>query len=346
MKKKISFQWIIKQLKADLIGKDSHRGITLTYAWLANQFGHISLGFIPSILLFAFLKDSEKFSNPLFSSLFVSGFWLLFEAYNFLGPLLTKKKSSSKLMYVSQKKSYVFNPKWKNVAFDTFTDVCFFALGAFLFSLFTVYNRTTIIIIIALALYLAFATSYWFITKMFQMNAFYPFQFRLSQWSFSMDEENKKTILSYLETENIGNHLLIFGAQNKGKTSLAVGLANELSIKHKACLYKNAIKLYGCFYEDKATSNTDKIWDWKSTDTLVIDDINAGQPIVDELVNANLFLSFIDANKNNRALLTKKNIIWVLGSYNEKAPISENSWYKMLLEIGVSSQKITTVNLQ
>ncbi len=52
----ISFKRILKQLKADLIGKDSYRGVTLTYAWLANQFGHISLGFIPTFLVYYFIK--------------------------------------------------------------------------------------------------------------------------------------------------------------------------------------------------------------------------------------------------------------------------------------------------
>jgi hypothetical protein len=36
---KISFKRILKQLQADLIGKDSYRGVTLTYAWLANSLG-------------------------------------------------------------------------------------------------------------------------------------------------------------------------------------------------------------------------------------------------------------------------------------------------------------------
>ena len=34
--KKIPFKRILQQLKADLIGQDSYRGVTLTYAWLAN----------------------------------------------------------------------------------------------------------------------------------------------------------------------------------------------------------------------------------------------------------------------------------------------------------------------
>ena len=53
---KISAKNILLQLKADLIGKDSYRGVTLTYSWLANQFGHFSLGFIPATILFFRLK--------------------------------------------------------------------------------------------------------------------------------------------------------------------------------------------------------------------------------------------------------------------------------------------------
>jgi glucokinase len=39
---------IRKQLNYDLIGKDSYRGITLSYAYLANQTGHFALAFVPS----------------------------------------------------------------------------------------------------------------------------------------------------------------------------------------------------------------------------------------------------------------------------------------------------------
>ena len=57
---KTHFNLIINQLKLDLIGKDSHRGVTLTYSWLANQFGHFSLGFIPTYLLCLGLKEKQK----------------------------------------------------------------------------------------------------------------------------------------------------------------------------------------------------------------------------------------------------------------------------------------------
>ena len=82
MKNKIPFKRILQQLKADLIGKDSYRGVTLTYAWLANQFGHISLGFIPTFVVYYFL-NIEAFK----AALYVAAFCFLFELYNFLGPL-------------------------------------------------------------------------------------------------------------------------------------------------------------------------------------------------------------------------------------------------------------------
>ncbi|MGJ8661577.1 MAG: ATP-binding protein, partial [Bacteroidota bacterium] len=84
---RIKLKDVLKQLKADAIGKDSHRGVTLTYSWLANQFGHFSLGFIPTILISPFILKYFNFENSALTSAYiVSLFWLLFESYNFLGP--------------------------------------------------------------------------------------------------------------------------------------------------------------------------------------------------------------------------------------------------------------------
>jgi len=52
----ITSQDILRKLKADLIGKDSYRGIMFTYALLANQLGHFALGFIPTLLAFSVLR--------------------------------------------------------------------------------------------------------------------------------------------------------------------------------------------------------------------------------------------------------------------------------------------------
>lgn len=345
--KNISVQRILQQLKADLIGKDSYRGVTLTYAWLANQFGHISLGFIPAFLLYHFFN-----LEALKAASYVSVFWFLFELYNFLGPLLSKKESNYDVLFVPQKSKYIFNPKWLNVAFDTFTDVCFFIIGTFLFA-FSIYKfseKSIIIVLVVLTIYLAFATRYWYITKMYQFYARFPFQFRLSQWDFAITNVDKMKVDKFLSNKNTGNHLLVFGSLGSGKTSLGVGMLNELSIQNNSCLYVSAIKMYNYFFNiDDDLLETHEIWNWKTASFLMIDDINPSEPIQDALISPTKLLSFIDTlkpeNKQNRTLLKNKNIIWVLGSKQSLDENSKDDWKDMLINIGVEEQKITVINL-
>lgn len=336
MKKTISFKRILQQLKADLIGKDSHRGITLTYAWLANQFGHISLGFIPSYLLFAFFNLSA-----VKSAIYVSLFWFLFELYNFLGPLLSKKEK------------YIFKPQWINLGFDTFTDVCFFILGSIFFVLTIVRftNKVPLIILGILLVYLYFASRYWFVTKMYQFYAKFPFQFRLSQWDFKMNTNDKLKVDNFLESSiNDGNQLLIYGDFGSGKTSLGVGILNELSIKNNSCLYKSGIKMFNSFFDDEDDIKSYELWNWKTTNFLMIDDINPSKPIERELISPQKLLSFIDTqkpeNSKNRALLKSKNIIWVLGSKQNLDKGSKDEWKQMLSKIGITENRISIINLE
>jgi hypothetical protein len=346
MKNTITLKRVWQQLKADLIGKDSYRGITLTYAWLANQFGHISLGFIPAFMLCRFNAVDD-----FYAALYVSAAWLIFEIYNFLGPLLSKKESDSDVVFIPKKSLYKFKPKWSNVAFDTFTDVCFFALGAFLFSLLVNEGKNTIVmvVLIVLSVYLLFASRYWFITKMYQFYARFPFQFRLSQWDFDIHADNKKKVEKFLEsTENSGNHLLIYGDFGTGKTSLGVGILNELSIKHNSCLYKNGIKMFNAFFDDEAVE-TYEIWNWRTSYFLMIDDINPSKPIEEELISPQKLLSFIDTlqtiNETNRHTLIHKNVIWILGSKSILDSKNIDKWEQLLFEIGVSESKISKINL-
>jgi len=69
------------------IGKDSYRGVSLTYAWLANQFGHFSLGFLPTVFLFSFYKFllQEAYVNntkkPFLFGVIIAVVWFLFEIF-------------------------------------------------------------------------------------------------------------------------------------------------------------------------------------------------------------------------------------------------------------------------
>jgi hypothetical protein len=346
---------ILRQLKDDLIGKDSYRGISLTYSWLANQFGHFTLGFIPTLITYSILKKCSSVHNPAFwAALIISVLWLLFELYNFLGPLLSKKISRSNLLFVPGNK-YVFQPAWGNVAFDTFTDLCYFWMGAFTASLYFKCSCTVMVILITLFVILIYPAYYWYLTKMYLQAAQYPFQFRLSQWEGQILPGDKKNVLEFLRKKETGRHLLIFGSRKSGKTSLSVGIGTEMSIKHKTCLYTTAMKLFSMFAEKDEVLLTNKgsLWTWRNSSLLVIDDINPGDPIKRDLVTPDIFLQFIDTtfdpsilpNNKNREILRSKNVIWVLGNKDDEITLLYNKWQHLLKEIGVKSENIFSVNL-
>jgi len=347
--KAISAGDILRQLKADLIGKDSYRGVTLTYSWLANQFGHFSLGFIPTFILYIYFREHTSiYEKELWAAVIISAAWLAFESYNFLGPLLLKRRSGSNLVFTGGAK-YNFHPAWGNIAFDTFTDLCFFWLGAFFASRLLLYCPITVNVLIALVLILIYPVYYWFTTKMYLQAAQYPFQFRLSQWDLSISEANKEIVNQYIKTKEQGKHLFVFGSEGNGKTSLGVAVATEMSILRHTCLYTTAIKLCSMFFEGSKKELADKkmLWSWRDTSVLVIDDINPGDPIKKDILTPDDFLKFLDTlspeNDDNREIIRDKNIIWVLGNDDSKA--KGLTWKEMLEKIGVKEEDILTVDL-
>lgn len=343
MKKAITGRNMYRQLIADLTGKDSYRGVTLTYSWLANQFGHFSLGFIPALLIFLALKKKMPDTQAsLYAAIGVSAGWLLFEIINFLLPLLVSKKGI-------KRKTYVFQPAWGNVAFDTVTDVLFFALGAFCCSLICASTDIAVIIVTVLLCALVYPAYYWYLTKMYLQVPSYPFQFRLSQWNTEkIPEESIQLVRRFLDSKDQGMHLFLFGPKRSGKTSLSVGIATELSIRHRSAVYTSAMKLYCMFFEHDDAASADVLWTWRKASILVIDDINPGAPIKEDLITPERFLSFVDTfstNDINRTVLKQTNVIWVLGDDDEGRKLSQK-WQNMLMSIGVEKEKLISLNLE
>ncbi len=344
------FKWeyVFKQLKKDLIGKDSHRGVSLTYAWLANQFGHFSLGFIPTIFIFNYSKHGFLGINlgtrsPYSYALSVAVFWLVFELFNFLVPILRKQKK------------HVFKPRWSNLAFDTSTDVLFFALGAFAASCslemvlegysvasYSKYSFWAVFII------LMYPCKYWYSVRIFQQYAYLPFQLRLSEWRNTVNDIDKAVVVDFLNKNSKGNHLLLFGAQKCGKTSLGVGIANELAIRLKKINYTSAFKLGSLIVENNSHLSLDSLWFWRDADVLIVDDINPGFPIEGEIISAKQFLRYVESKvevtSDIKTLFAEKNIIWIMGNplFGES---KENEWESMLKKLDVASDKIKSVIL-
>lgn len=350
---RITLKDILKQFKADLIGKDSYRGVTLTYSWLANQFGHISLGFIPTTILFFILnKKNDPEDAGICAATYVALGWVGFELYNFLGPLLFKKKSASKLLYISGS-AYQFQPDWWNIAYDTFTDLIFFSFGSFLSAVILVYynkgNTTFATVLIPLGIGMIINGRYWFLTKMYEQAAQFPFQYRLSQFDLPISETAKQSILYWLADNHKAKHLLIFGGVNCGKTSLSVGVANEKAIKHQSVIFTTATKLISLFFTAPQTNQQNSYpWNWQNCSYLVVDDINPGKPVEEVIITAEYFLELMDTysgdNDANRSVFRNTSVIWVLGS-DDSGRNLQDDWKKMLQKIGVSKDHICSVEL-
>ncbi|TAG09751.1 MAG: ATP-binding protein [Sphingobacteriia bacterium] len=331
---------IRQQLKYDLIGKDSYRGITLSYAYLANQTGHFALAFAPAAGLFIILKNYTALADPgLWSGLISTLLWVGFELYNITVQLKEARQANQ---------SYIFKPDYKNIIADTLIDMGYFAFGGLTFvaGSTALYNDWFFILPIVLLFFLLYISRSWYITKICQQTAYYPYQLRLSQWKHAISESDKKIVGQYFSAEKKGQHIFLFGPQQSGKTGLAVALTNEFSIQRKKCLYLTGTKLLAQLYDtDAAIFAEDEfaLCTWRTADYLVIDDINPGDPIWDETITAGLFLNHLNARPENALALWDKNIIWVLGNIN-KTDLKKD-WIQLLESINIQQENIHTIQL-
>lgn len=345
--KPLTFRDILVQLSKDLIGKDSHRGVTLTYTWLANQFGHFSLGFIPTLILTYSLYDLKGIRSPeLYSAAFITGFWIAFELFNFFGPLLYHGVDKH---FRIRKLQYTFPPAWGNIAFDTVTDILFFSLGSLVAASILESNQVSVIISLMISAFLLPASRYWYLTKMYLQSARYPYQMRLSQWTYNIDDEDKETVDRFLARGRSGQHILIFGSESINKSALSIAIATEKSIQHEQCLYLSAIRLFSLLKNHNSLSNSpvEQNLDWRNVSTLVIDDISPDDPVPLESIPASKFKELLAENipeDLNRHNLRNKNVIWVLGNDSPDGAYSRQ-WQEMLCSLDVDSNNIHQVNL-
>lgn len=338
---------ISRQLKQDLIGKDAFRGVTLSYTWLANQFGHIGLGFIPAAILYAISNNkasgNKGFWGPSFVILLL---WVVFEFKNYMISVSVRKKDS--LIKKNARKAFYDPRKW-HFRNDLFTDLCFFALGAIsarmLFTL-DMYTVLGCMIIVPVIIYEA---RYWYPAKIFLQRALLPFQYRLSQWSGYMSEENKKAINNFMDAPYSGTHLVVLGEDDDEKIRLSVGIGSEFSYQLKKCRYLTAMKAFECFYRYEAEDSRDSHltnWNWEEAELLIIDDINPSHSNIKEVITPDEFFEKITARygEENKKLLREKKVIWMLGNEEADGSVKRN-WEEMLVRIGLDRNNIIPVNL-
>lgn len=328
---------MLSQLKLDLLGKDSYRGISLTYAWLANQFGHFGLGFIPAFFLHLFIQNAfPNVNDPLFLGCIISGgMWFGFELFNILWQLSQSKS-----------KNGAFKPDYANVIEDTSVDVLFFVFGAMAYGL-AIESRTFFVISVGvLMVLLAFFSVRWYRIRVYQQHGNFPFQRRLSQLETSFSEEQIEAIKNFMKDEETGKHLMVFGEFEKGKTSLGVAMANEKAIKNQTTYYTTAIKLYSLL--DLENSYQNQPWNWRTAEYTVIDDINPDAHLDLEMIDAKTFMTIYSEGKfgaENLDVLSKKNFIWIHGTSQNRAHQRQYEWKSAFIQAGINEEKIYSIIL-
>lgn len=341
---------IKKQLKQDLWGKDAYRGVTLSYTWLANQFGHFALGFIPAVLLHPFIDifggNDQSLILALLPALLVWVSWFVFEVVNFYK---TVQKSRNENPEIKKVREEFFMPRKGHFRKDWMVDLAYFALGS-VAGLFPFEIKLVPVFIGAfLLLLLAYEWKYWYLSKIFLQRAVLPFQYRLSQWDTALLPEQIQRIKQFSEASFSGTHFLVLGEDDHQKIRLCVGLASEYAYLLKKCRYLTAMKAFECFYraeaEDSAGSHN-YCWNWQEAELLVIDDVNPSHADLPEVITPPAFLKIIASRKEerNNNMLREKKVVWVLGNETAGGAV-QREWEEMLVQIGIHRTNIITINL-
>jgi len=335
---------ILRQLKSDIFRKDAQQGVTLTYAWMANQFGHFSLGFITAVGLY-FIFNSVTADYTLYGALISGGFWFVYEAILFSRTLHKWKIHETSPFAVNY--GFLFA--------DLATDLVFFWTGSFLF--YAAYHihmpivpiGTSVLVIVTL-----FAFVKWMSIRIHQQQAHLPFAMNLAQWKGSLSQQQVEEIVHFAREKEGPHHMLLFGPRKSAKNNLAVSIANELVSRKKRLYYVSINEFFRMLYENAESLSEykggDNLWNWRQCNALIIDHINPGDPVPNDLVNAELAYSYItnpEFGDTNRTVLVKQKVVWVVGDLDagKRADKVKGEWMAMLERLGLEKEEVLVVEM-
>jgi DNA replication protein DnaC len=163
-----------------------------------------------------------------------------------------------------------------------------------------------------------------------------------------MRVHDSEKVGEFVSSEERGLHFVIMGQKRSGKTTISVGMGNELSIQHNRTTYTTLTKWVSTLDEsdEQLLKGERSLWSWRQADFLIIDDINPGSPEEANLYSASNIYEILYNSKcqeENRQALNVKSVAWVVGSCS--CDENENSWIQMLENIGIVRDKIIVINL-
>jgi hypothetical protein len=326
------------QAVRDWFGKEVQNGYTMTYIWMANQLGHFTLGFLLTFLLTWSVEIAHAHWNG-------CSIWVqpacqiepnqLLRGYILLIPVAQVLFWVAKELYDyhAAKRETIGNPfqfdHW-DVFADAATAVGFITIGIAVAYLSFISWHLAIGTFIVGALVSLIPAHYWLARKMCFQQADLPFLYRLADFnSIFTSKGDSLTVDQYLAARLPARHLLIFGAMESGRTSLAVGIATEHCFKVRSARYMSWAKFLANAQRDPEPEMQEggRVWPWRTSDIVVLDDVVDvidGLPVTTpEGIATNLGKLPPNAAK----LLGGKRTIWVLGP---SEPTNPDLWIRAL----------------
>jgi hypothetical protein len=311
---------IFRQVRHDLFGsKDAQDASTLTYTWVADQFGHVTLGFIVTLAVWALISiiwpDADTSWRAAWAAILVAVAIVLKEAYDFV------------CEWDQRQKCFRFDTR--DVLFNCATSCIYTWIGAVVAVVavrFFAWSLLATLVLVVLSLPVA---TYWLRRKIALQQSDVPFLYRLANFPENFAGSDGPDIINNLILRPGPQHVVLTGPLNSGKTSLAIGTATEFGYEVGLCRFISLVKLAQTgkgaserpgLHPDTAFQDGRTIWPLDVVELLVVDDADGGIPAleippdkIEKALRCQLGPDFFTRMKGRRTL-------WVAGT-NDRAAI-------------------------
>jgi hypothetical protein len=248
---------VLKQVKFDLFGKDVQETPTVSYVWMADQGGHIALGFIPTIVIVKVVFDQLLVENmqdifgigdddrsslikTVISAAVVMLIWSVKEITDY---------RREKGRFAASTKYFAFNAAelWRNVRIALF----FFLVGATLAVATELHGWHPWLVLVVLILAVLWRSKSWLQQKITFQQAGLPFLYRLASFDGKIaNPVPPSTAIDFINElcdpqrkPTMPRHLVIAGPLDTGKSSLAAAIGTEYAFRLGIGRYITMIKL-------------------------------------------------------------------------------------------------------
>lgn len=265
---KFSHLQILKQLKQDLWCKEITTGYTPSYSWCANQLGHFTLGFAPTILIAQAVK---AIIGPTSLIALVSLVPVLYMMY--------KEQQDKQLEVSNYKHIHGLVPLDvgglnKNIWTTHWFVFAGASLAASLFISFPFFWILPPVLLLLLLIPSWLLLKYWVSQKVCFQQATLPYIFRLSYYPLA-NVNNSTQAREYIKAFVSGQleHLIVCGPPKSGKTKLAAAIGTGMAFQLNVLRYTDLFS----FFRDAASTETVHSgfipWPYIAAQTLIIDDV-------------------------------------------------------------------------